>query len=235
MSKAKEEDAVKIFEIARSKKLLPEKLSELVPLSFIGQAAVSFYRQKIKLMDQLNVTEAQRKATLADGQDAGELLLDIEGRIGELAAKERRIPSRDVLDHGGKKIPGQKPSGKPPKHERIGMPEKRMHQAQTIHKHPEVVARVKAKAKENEDIPTKTAVLAEINYQKEKKRRKAAEKKRKPAEAVVPIEQRQYLNALDRCISILPTSPPKTWHEDALREAGAKAKLLIKRLEVFNG
>lgn len=35
-------------------------------------------------MDQLGMTEAQRKATLRDGQDAGEMLLDIEARIGEL-------------------------------------------------------------------------------------------------------------------------------------------------------
>ena len=61
------------------KEKLP-KLDTLVPLSFIGQAAVTFYRNKIKLMNQLEVTEEQRKATLQDGQEAGELLLDIETR-----------------------------------------------------------------------------------------------------------------------------------------------------------
>ena len=48
------------------KEKLP-KLDTLVPLSFIGQAAVTFYRNKIKLMNQLEVTEEQRKATLQDG------------------------------------------------------------------------------------------------------------------------------------------------------------------------
>jgi len=128
---------------------------------------------------------------------------------------------------------GTKSSGKPPKSERLGIPERRMHQAQTIAKHPEVVERVKAKARENEDIPTKTAVLSEVKYENEKKRRKEAEGKRKESKALVPVEQLQYLNALDRCISILPQKPPKIWNEEALAEAKAKAKILIKRLEVF--
>ena len=35
-------------------------------------------------MDRLGVPESQRKATLRDAQDEGDLLLDIETRIGEL-------------------------------------------------------------------------------------------------------------------------------------------------------
>jgi hypothetical protein len=46
----KGEQAVEIFSLARAKGLLPEKLTDLVPLSFIGQAAVSFYRAKIKMI-----------------------------------------------------------------------------------------------------------------------------------------------------------------------------------------
>jgi hypothetical protein len=174
----KGEEAVELFALIKQENLLPGKVEELVPLSFIGQAAVSFYRQKIKLMDQLKMTEDQRRATLRDGQDAGEMLLDIEARIGELlpdigdnlktyprkkgktvkpvgvdttvgselserrkrdaktikknpeiVAKikaqarenEERIKSKDPLDHRGKKIPGQAPSGQPPKHERLGI------------------------------------------------------------------------------------------------------------------
>ncbi len=67
-----EKEAMEIFDIVKSNKMLPTKINELVPLSFIGQTAVTFYRQKIKLMTQLKMTEAQRKATLSDGQDAGE-------------------------------------------------------------------------------------------------------------------------------------------------------------------
>ena len=56
--------AVEIFKLAKRGETLPAKLEELVPLSFIGQTAVSFYRQKIKLMDQLKMTEEQRKEAI---------------------------------------------------------------------------------------------------------------------------------------------------------------------------
>ena len=102
-------------------------------------------------------------------------------------------------------------------------------------KHPEIVERIKAKARETEDIPTRTAVVSEIRYENEKKRRVEAEKNRVEIKAVVAIEQVQYLNALDRCLSALPQKPPKRWDESLLKEATAKAKIIIKRLEVFNG
>ena len=49
-----------------------------------------------------------------------------------------------------------------------------MKDAEKVAAHPEIVERIKKKAKENEDIPTKTAVISEINYEREKKRRKEA-------------------------------------------------------------
>jgi hypothetical protein len=75
-----EEEAVRIFDIVVKEHMLPATLDKLVPLSFMGAAAVKFYQAKVKLMDQLGATEEQRKATLSDGQDAGEMLLDIETR-----------------------------------------------------------------------------------------------------------------------------------------------------------
>ena len=237
----KGEEAMELFSIIKQNNLLPETVDKLVPLSFIGQAAVGFYRSKIKLMDQLNMTEAQRKATLSDGQDAGEMLLDIETRIGELAAKELKVPAKIAarLPNGRVAVTGK--SGQPPKHERLGIPQKRMEQSQAIAKHPEIVEKVKTQAKENEDIPTKSAVFAEIRHQKdvenlkkEKKRRAKAEKEHEEIKAVVSIEQTQYLMALDRCIHLLPQKPPERWNDTLLKEAKAKAKIIIKRLEVFN-
>jgi len=224
-----EEDPMKIFEIVKSKKLLPAKIDELVPLSFIGQAAVGFYRQKIKLMDQLKMTEAQRKATLADGQDAGEMLLDIEARIGELLPspeEAQKLGSRRGADisAGRKTTPCVRPQG---------VDAQRAKHSRKIHNNPDIVEKVKKQARENEDIPTKTAVLSEIRYEKEKKRRKEAEKNRQEIKTIITIDQTKYLNALDRCISILPQKPPKKWNEKAIKEATTKAKIIIKRLEVF--
>ena len=157
-----EEEAVKIFDLVVKQGGLPATLDKLVPLSFIGAAAVKFYQAKVKLMDQLGMSESQRKATLADGQDAGEMLLNIEARIGELAELEPN--ARPKFPGGG----GASPSGELPKHERLGMSAKRVEHSQAIHRNPAAVKAVIAEAKENEDIPTKTAVLNKIKLDKER-------------------------------------------------------------------
>jgi len=74
------------------------------------------------------------------GQDAGEMLLDIEARIGELAEKEPKTVS-------SRKDGRFQPSGKPLKHERLGLSsESQMKKSQQIHSHPDIVAKVKAEA-----------------------------------------------------------------------------------------
>lgn len=228
------EKATVIFDLVLKEKMLPQKLDDLMPLSFIGQTAVNFYRGKIKMMDQLKMTEEQRETTLKDGQQAGVLLLDIEARIGEIALSEPRAKS--IVEHkkGTRGIIGTRPSGQQPKHDRLMMTEKKMQQSQKIAQNPEIVARVKAKAIENEDIPTKTAVLSEISYEKEKERRKKAEETRTESKTIVALDQQIYINKLSQCIRLLPQKPPKNWNEQALKEATALANIIIKRLEVFN-
>jgi hypothetical protein len=227
------EEAMEMFKLVKAQGLLPEKMNDLVPLSFIGQAAIAFYRAKIKVMDQLGMTEAQRKATLRDGQDAGEMLLDIEARIGELSLKEPQIQTEPRVGPNGAFV-GKISSGKPPKYERLGIPsEKRMKQSQTIHNNPVIVAKIKAQARENEDIPTKTAVLNAIHYEKEKERQAAAAPVREAMRRAYPEDQLIYINALDQCIRVLPQKPPRDWNENAFREAKAKAIIIKNRLEVF--
>ena len=117
------EKAMEIFNIVKKNKLLPATIDELLPLSFIGSTAVTFYREKVKLMDRMNATMAQKQATLKDGQDAGELLLEIETRIGQIAMKEKGAKAKAISVKGPTGRPTVKslPSGKPPKHERLGM------------------------------------------------------------------------------------------------------------------
>jgi hypothetical protein len=173
------------------------------------------------------MSEEQRKVTLSDGQDAGEMLLEIEKKIGELLPSEKEAMAGTESKRGITK-------GMPrPKVLPEGINGKRSHQARAIARHPEIVEKVKKQARENEDIPTKTAVLSQIAYEKEKKRREEAEGKRKEIAAVVAIDQIEYLNALDKCIAALPQKPPKTWNESAFAQAKAKAKIIIRRLEVF--
>jgi len=221
-----EEDAVKIFDLVVRKGMLPAKLDELVPLSFIGAAAVKFYQAKVKLMDQLGVTENQRKVTLADGQDAGEILLDIEARIGELLDHLPRDQGRkpDAIKRGELQkagYEGQKAW-------------KAADAARTIKANPAAVKAIIVEARENEDIPTKTAVLNKIRFDKEKARREEAGKQEKP-EIILSLEEQGYLMKLEKTIYECPKESeiPRNWHEDGFKRACSMARIIYKRLEVL--
>jgi hypothetical protein len=165
-----QEESVRIFDLVVKGRMLPATMDKLVPLSFIGAAAVKFYQAKVRLMDQLGMSEAQRKATLADGQDAGEMLLNIEARIGELSITAPRTPPRYDVGRGAREAAG------PLKAERLGLTPARMKKSEAIHRNPAAVAKIIKQARENEDIPTKTAVLNEIRYEREKKQTALARK-----------------------------------------------------------
>jgi len=218
-----EEEAVKIFDLVVRGKLLPATLDKLVPLSFIGSAAVSFYKAKVKLMDQLGMTEDQRKATLADGQDAGRMLLEIEGRIGELLEPIRRA---SPPPKGAGEGPGKKPKDYPD-----GVNRRRRNAADMIHRNPAAVAAVIKEAEENEDIPTKTAVLNRIRYETEKQR--SSKQKEKDA-LEMTISGIEYQGKLMRVLDILPTRPPRELNDKDFAAIRGLVAIIFKRLEAFN-
>ena len=227
MEQIRGEEAMEMFKLIKANNLLPTKMEDLVPLTFIGQAAVSFYRSTIKAMDQLKMTENQRKATLKDGQEAGEMLLDIETRIGEL------LPDpKEALKMGGKRGRAIQ-LGERPKEVHGGLSIRRACQARSIKNHPETVEKVKAQARENEDIPTRTAVLNAIHYEQQKKIQEKIETGKAESKAIMSMEESLYLMALETVITKLPKQPPKNWSADGLKQAKAYAKIIIKRLEVF--
>lgn len=97
---------------------------------------------------------------------AGEMLLDIDARIEEL------LPSREevqkLIKQNLKRGPeaSQHPSGKILPE---GMSRDHARNSRAISEHPEIVAKIKAQARENEDIPSRMAVLNAIHYEKERK------------------------------------------------------------------
>jgi hypothetical protein len=94
-------------------------------------------------------------------------------------------------------------------------------------------------ARENEDIPTKTAVLNKIRADKEETRRKEYEKLVKKNRADNSSQTRgealTYLSKLREVVLILPPSIPKDgWTEGSFAEAKAMAEIIIKRLGGWN-
>lgn len=228
----KGEQVVDVYDLIKRGETVPSKTEDVVAITLIGNPITKMYQERLKVME-FSATEEQKKATLKDGQRIGGFVLDCEVRLGKISKDMPYVEFERKFDDKGK-FTGAAPSGAKPKHERLGVTRKKLQDSQKIAKHPEAVEKIKAQAKESEDIPTKTAVLSEIRYQKEKKRRKEAEGKQEKIKAIVAIEQAEYIQALDKCLRILPQKPPKDWDQTLLKEAKVKAQLIINRLEVFN-
>ena len=224
-------EAMEALELIPKEKIELMTIDEAVEFMLVGQIAVRHEVDLLKQVKKLKLAKKREDIVLKQGQYHGEILLKTTAHVGKLAAKEKRADPLPVRRGSG--FNGTKPSGKPPKHERLGMPQKQMHQAQTVAENPAVVKKVIEYAKKNRDIPTKTAVLSEIRYQKEKERRKKAEGKNQKTKLEISASERAYISKLEKVARILPPKPPKTWSEKGLKMARVKAQIIIKRLGVF--
>ncbi len=203
--------------------LLEKPIEELVPISFIGSAAIQAYRSIVSKLPNLPMTEEQKKKTLADGQDAGKMLLAIEGRIGELLPA---VPNGDRKTDRFQNLAEDA--------EKTGLTQPQRSNARTIARHPTEVAEVIKEAEENEDIPTKTAVLNKVRLMKEQKRRIEAEKIVKP-DIIISLEEQEYLMKLEKTIYACPKENeiPKNWHDEPFKQACNMARIIYNRLEVL--
>lgn len=221
------ENKTEIFQelIKREPNFLDRPLEELLPMRFMGEVAVNAYQGLIKRLDDLPLAQEEKEAKLRDGQDAGKALLMIEAKIGDLSKKEPQIQA----PMKGRPI-GAVPSGLPLKHERLGMTASQMRKAQAIASHPEEVEEVIKEAEENEDIPTKTAVLNKIAYKRELERKKGEREK-------TQIEMRGdaylYYSRLEEAFRLIPSKPPVDLVEKDYLMIKAIALSIIKKLEVF--
>lgn len=226
-----EEAVIEMFQIIEKNKMLPDRIEDLVPISFIGQAAVSFYRNKLKAIDQLKIAEEQRVATLRDGQEASEMLLDIEARIGEL------LPSREEsLKMGGKRggIQARRRTGRleSPSPLPEGITHHHASQARKIAENPDVVERVKQEAREKEDIASKTAVLNAISSEKVKIRGKEISKEQEIYGSNLPPEEAHFLTVLIG-FNMELGKMPRDWSKEGFTEAIGQVYGISEKLKLF--
>jgi hypothetical protein len=212
------------FEIALKTKQLPDKIEELVPMMFAGQAAVRFMSAKLKAVsdknvpDPLGLLEEQRKKTVEDGQAMGEMLLRVMGRIGELSTATPQ-------EWRGRNTSREKITGKI-KYKKLGMNSKRqLEQAQFINNHPELVEETIEECKNNDDIPNITTVLNKHKHkrelEKEKERHKKAEieGRSEKTRLQMTLEQAQYIHSLEMFTMSVPKEPPRNWEKEAFDKA----------------
>lgn len=205
---------------------LERPIEDLVKMQAVGSVYLDTHRSILRRLKsgQIELAEEDRKSRLAEGQAIGEAILDVEARIGEL------LPSPEAAMGQSESKRGSRKGESRPKIMPDGISKHQRESARIIARHPEAVAQVKAEAKENEDIPTKTAVLNRVRLNAERKRRASTPP---PSEIEITAEQMKYLNTLERIANLLPIEPPADWNEKAFQRAQAYARIIIKRLEVF--
>ena len=144
--------------LVRQKTHLPVKINELVKFVLIGREKLVAIRAQIRAIDKLDLATGVRKQKKEEATMLAGALLDAEARIGDLLSETEH--------RGGSATAGT--SHPLPK----GINKKQSHIFQTLADHPEVIEQVKAEAKENDDLPTRTEVLRIIKENEREEHKK---------------------------------------------------------------
>lgn len=161
-------------QIIRRKSLLPVKLEDLTKFVLIGREKLVAVKAAIRAIDKIGVAKEVREQKLEEGQMLGGALLDAEARMGEILKEN---PPTSMRDEAGQL------RGKATLPEGISW--NLSSQCQQLAEYPDVIEQVKAKATENEDIPTRSEVLRKI---KEKKREESIVEQKGNIRKLKPIE-----------------------------------------------
>lgn len=173
--------------VIRQESNLPVKLEDLTRFVLIGRDKLVAVRAEIRAMDRLDLAEGVRKQKKEEAQMLAESLLDAEVRIGEILARMpkasgkqenrgNRFTSRESSTAGTSSTFVQTPiETKEEAVKEMGFDRKQVHRFQTLAANKDIVEQIKAEARENDDLPTRTAVLQvvkikerELNIAKQK-------------------------------------------------------------------
>ena len=139
---------------------LPNNIEDLAKFVLIGREKLTAVRANIRAIDKLQLAEDVREQKKEEAQMLEEALLDAEVRIGDLlkqipkATKGNQYTGKMVSDSS---VDNQKT--KKQVVEELGFNQKQAERFETLSSNKEIVEQVKAEARENEDIPTRSRVL----------------------------------------------------------------------------
>lgn len=141
---------------ANAKERLPTTMDELSKFVLVGREKLVAVRAEIRAIEKVGLAQEVREQKLREAQDISEAVLDAEVRIGELM---RDVPKRqgfasNICDSGVENA-----ETKSAVIEKTGFTQKQAERFQTLASHPEIVAKAKAEARENDDVVSRTAVL----------------------------------------------------------------------------
>lgn len=147
---------------------LPEDLAKFI---LVGREKLHSVRAEIRAIDKLHLAKEVREQKRDEARMLSEALLDAEMRIGELLKKIPKAPgARTDIKPTDSTVARLQPSTKREAVEALGFTSKQAERFETLASHPDLVEQVKAEARENDDLPTRTAVLNLVKIKEERAR-----------------------------------------------------------------
>lgn len=159
---------------------LPTTLEDLSKFVLIGRDKLQAVRAEISAMKNLNLAREVREQKLREGQEIGNLVLLAESKLGELFKQMPKVGvggngsnqhQRAIIHHTGNNCSNKSADEEPtkPKLEvaaEMGFNKNQVSQFQTLADNPDIVQQTIAEAKDNDEIPTRAAALANIQQAK---------------------------------------------------------------------
>lgn len=192
---------------------LPDKIEDLAKFVLVGREKLTSVRAEIRAIDKVQLAQEVREQKKEEAQMLAEALLDAEVKIGDLlkqipTANGRRTDltsSHQCDEVKNKEIKNRTNANfenKETKQEvitRLGFNKDQANRFETLSSNKDVVEQVKAEARENEDIPTRTRVLQLVKQKS--KEEQFLEEEFKKIENKKAIEL-NYHNALFKILTL---------------------------------
>jgi len=141
---------------------LPATLEDLSGFILVGREKLVSVRAEIRAIGKLNLAQEVRNQKREEAQMLSEALLDAEVRLGELLKQIPKQPGVRTDIERNKPQCSTAPKLEKPKHEIVkdlGFSVDQQKRFEALADNKDLVEQVKAEARENDDIPTRSRVL----------------------------------------------------------------------------
>lgn len=155
---------------------LPSNLEDLAQFVLIGREKLTAVRANIRAIDKLQLAEDVREQKKEEAQMLAEALLDAEVKIGDLLKQIPKMKnqydkcSSQQCEKQNKSFSQNYEKTRETKQEvitRLGFNKDQANRFETLSNNKDIVEQVKAEARENEDIPTRSRVLQLVKEKSE--------------------------------------------------------------------
>jgi len=187
---------------------LPDNIPDLAKFALVGREKLVAVRAEIRAIEKVGLAEEVRKQKQEEAQAISEAVLDAEVRLGELMA---RIPKQNT--HNRAKVrPDSGVVSKTEIIEQAGFTQKQAERFQTLAAHPEIVEQAKAKARENDDVVSRSLALEMIKEKKRTDKENAREAERQ--ENVAKVETLHTPLEAQGLFQTIVIDPPWDWGDE---------------------